>query len=236
MNSRTTRYYDIDILRFLAAIAVMLMHYTVRGFSKTDTYYQGVFYGASALVFKYNWFAVNLFFAISGFVILMSAAGGDYKKFLISRVTRLYPAYWMCCCISFFIGYFYVNDIMRLTWARFIINMTMLNGLIGVGFVDGVYWTLWVEMRFYMLVFLLLYMKRDIMPALIAWLIISVIQLNADNNFLDEMLAARYAPFFVFGCAMYRISINGYSFRRSTLAVCAVVVGAMHEVKHLAQP
>jgi peptidoglycan/LPS O-acetylase OafA/YrhL len=38
---------------------------------------------------------------IRGFVILMTAEKGSVKEFLISRVVRLYPAFWVCCTITF---------------------------------------------------------------------------------------------------------------------------------------
>ena len=75
------RYYDIDILRFVAAVAVMTMHYLLRGFAQVDVYQRG-HYGSVALLFRYNYLAVNLFFIISGFVILMSAARGGANSFL----------------------------------------------------------------------------------------------------------------------------------------------------------
>ena len=66
-----TRISEIDLLRFLAAVAVMLMHYFLRGFAANDNFSPIHFPEFGALT-RYNYLAVNLFFMISGFMILMS--------------------------------------------------------------------------------------------------------------------------------------------------------------------
>jgi peptidoglycan/LPS O-acetylase OafA/YrhL len=85
------RYFNIDILRFIAALSVMTTHYLIRGFPK-DTY-STISFGHIAMFTKYNYLAVNLFFMISGFVILMSAQHSSAKKFIQSRFLRLYQPF-----------------------------------------------------------------------------------------------------------------------------------------------
>ena len=46
--------------------------------------------GVGALT-QYGYLGVNMFFVISGFVILMTAWGRTVETFAISRVTRLFP-------------------------------------------------------------------------------------------------------------------------------------------------
>src|SRR2546430_7955970 len=58
-------------------------------------------YPLLASVSKYGGLGVELFFMISGFVILMTAASGNLRRFIISRIVRLYPAFWACCTITF---------------------------------------------------------------------------------------------------------------------------------------
>ena len=69
------RVGELDLLRFLAALAVVLYHYTFRGFSNGDM--STMPYPLLVPVTKYGSLGVELFFMISGFVILMSASSGS---------------------------------------------------------------------------------------------------------------------------------------------------------------
>jgi peptidoglycan/LPS O-acetylase OafA/YrhL len=54
------RFYEIDLLRFLAALSVMLYHYTFRGFAADDM--SPLEFPYLAHVFKYGSLGVDLFF------------------------------------------------------------------------------------------------------------------------------------------------------------------------------
>src|SRR3954466_2589137 len=95
-----SRLAALDGLRLLAAFAVLSFHYT------------GIrtpFWGAPAhVVFpslnqvtRYGYLGVELFFIISGFVILMTAYGRSIESFSASRVARLFPAYWTAILLTF---------------------------------------------------------------------------------------------------------------------------------------
>lgn len=229
------RYFNIDILRFLAAFGVMLMHYLVRGFPN-DTY-STISFGAIATFTKYNYLAVNLFFMISGFVILMSAQHSTAKKFIKSRFLRLYPAFWFCCTVSFLLTIVFINHIFQLTLPRYIANMTMFNGFFNIGYVDNVYWTLLVEMKFYIFIFLLLITKqiRNIENFAFIWLLLAAIQIYLSNSLLETWLNTRYASFFVAGCLFYISASSGYSMKRVAGILATIPVGFYYEYHHLAQ-
>ncbi len=77
------RFYLLDGLRGIAAIAVMIYHYTQ---------HNGLHYFAGA------WVAVDLFFILSGFVIAHSytqkiSGGMSFRNFLSIRLIRLGPLY-----------------------------------------------------------------------------------------------------------------------------------------------
>ena len=65
------RFYEIDLLRFVAAFAVVLFHYTFRG--AAGEAFTSVAYPELAGITKYGCLGVDLFFIISGFVILMTS-------------------------------------------------------------------------------------------------------------------------------------------------------------------
>src|SRR5262249_17939386 len=96
------RYYELDLLRFVAAFSVLLFHYTFRGTAALD-HVSDLSYPWLAPVTKDGYLGVDLFFLISGFVILMSASSGSKRQFGVSRIVRLYPAYWVCCTATFLV-------------------------------------------------------------------------------------------------------------------------------------
>ncbi len=141
----------MDALRLLAAAAVMLFHFTARDHARwgSDVLPYQVF-GTLAQVSRYGYAGVHLFFVISGFVILMSLWGRTVPQFVASRISRLYPAYWAGVLITATLQWWWPtfegHDL-----ATVLVNLTMLQEPIGFDSVDGVYWTLWVEMQFYLL-------------------------------------------------------------------------------------
>ena len=64
------RVNEIDLLRFIAALAVVFFHYAFRGYAADDL--SILPYPLLAPLAKYGYLGVELFFMISGFVILTS--------------------------------------------------------------------------------------------------------------------------------------------------------------------
>lgn len=137
-------------MRGVAAIMVVLFHYTYR-MQELTPYESGYLFllGVGEL-------GVHLFFVVSGFVIYMSLHGSSPFGFFTSRFTRIMPAFWFCATLTFA-----VKSIFGLpgwlpgrenTFVDYLINMTMLAGAFNVKYVDGVYWTLTIELWFYILV------------------------------------------------------------------------------------
>lgn len=150
------RLYVIDGIRLVAALMVALHHYagTARVNQPGNAFWGRPVSEIMPTVFRFasfGWIGVEIFFVISGFVICMSCWGRTPKDFFVSRVIRLYPAYWFAVALT-------VAVLVALpgVWGRpegrdILLNLTMLQSGSGVQNVDAVYWTLWSEMRFYLL-------------------------------------------------------------------------------------
>jgi peptidoglycan/LPS O-acetylase OafA/YrhL len=180
--------HAIDLLRFVAAMGVVLCHWC---FSPPHTIMEVS--GA-----KYGVFGVQMFFLISGFVIVLSAQGQDLRSFVVARVTRLYPGFWICCTISALVAF---ADPL-LGWPEYFYNMTMLPDPVYVKLINQSYWTLFIEAKFYLLIALLIICGalRRIEGVMWAWL--SACALS--TSFLaNHLLMGRYAPFFVGGCTCF---------------------------------
>ncbi|MGW2523221.1 acyltransferase family protein [Streptomyces sp. NPDC001617] len=150
------RLYAIDGIRLVAALMVAVHHYA--GSWRVDQPGNAVWDRPASeimpTVFRfaaYGWIGVEIFFVISGFVICMSCWGRTPRQFFVSRVIRLYPAYWFGIVFTTAVVVALPGVWDRLKLRDILLNFTMLQSGSGVDSVDGVYWTLWSELRFYLL-------------------------------------------------------------------------------------
>src|SRR5690606_9565948 len=94
---------------------------------------------------------------ISGFVILLSAEGRTVGQFVSARAARLFPAYWAGIALTTLLLVIIAPHIGRtVSVPQFLANLTMVQTAFGVGHIDGVYWTLWIELLFYVMIALLI--------------------------------------------------------------------------------
>ncbi|HEX8628303.1 MAG TPA: acyltransferase, partial [Catenuloplanes sp.] len=139
-GTRGERLAALDALRFLAAFAVLMFHFNNRG----D-------YAILFPVTSYLWAGVELFFMISGFVICMSAWGKGVGRFATSRIVRLFPAYWFAIVLTTVVAYLFDDVFKPLGYRDILVNLTMLQTPFRAPAVQGVFWTLWPELKFYLL-------------------------------------------------------------------------------------
>ena len=148
------RLFEIDLLRFLAALSVVFFHYTFLADVGHDIPVAAL--PDIAQISRYGYLGVELFFMISGFVILLSAHGRSTTAFVHSRIVRLFPAYWLAVTLTTASLVMWGHDRFTVSLGQYLANLTMLHKFFGVRHIDGVYWTLIVELKFYFLVWLLL--------------------------------------------------------------------------------
>lgn len=97
-------------------------------------------------------FGIMLFFIISGFIVPFSFSTNPSHTrkqtllhFIVARMFRLYPAYWLALIFAAILTTMSVSNI------DYIINFTMIQKLFGVEDAVGVFWTLPIELIFYAL-------------------------------------------------------------------------------------
>jgi peptidoglycan/LPS O-acetylase OafA/YrhL len=173
---------------------------------------------------------------ISGFVILMTAANGNLKSFAVSRIVRLYPAFWACCTITFALTLLIGAPRFSAGFGQYLVNMTMMNEFIGVPSIDGVYWTLFIEMRFYALVAIILFFRRirQAQLFLILWLVASIALEIVRIDRLRILLVVDYSTYFIAGATYFLIWSQGLSLTRIAMiavSFCLAVVQAQHGIK-----
>nr|WP_286158232.1 acyltransferase [Streptomyces sp. CB03911] len=207
----TGRLAVLDGLRLVAALMVVFHHYVGYGggSTKDDSAWgrpaASVFHGG-AEVGIYLWTGVCLFFIISGFVICMSSWGRGLSDFLKSRVMRLYPAYWFAVLATTAVLMVWPMVRHPLGVYDVLANMTMLQEAFHVKAVDAVYWTLWIEMRFYLLFAIVVWRGvtyRRVVAFCLLWTAASLLTSYGGVTQLDLIVMAPVAPFFVGGLAFY---------------------------------
>ena len=134
------RLPGVDLLRGLAAIGVMICHYS--------RVVQAYFDPGFPILWPGDW-GVEVFFAISGYVILMTAHRSRGRRaFLWARFVRLAPAFYVCLAMT---TAAVIAEGARPT-AAWLLNLTMVPVWFGTPMVEGVYWTLGYEIAFYAVV------------------------------------------------------------------------------------
>jgi peptidoglycan/LPS O-acetylase OafA/YrhL len=212
-SSRATqRLYILDGLRLLAALMVAVHHYvgTFRVNKPNSSPWGRPVEEIFPNVFPvatYGWIGVEFFFVISGFVICMSCWGKRPRDFFVSRVVRLYPAYWFAILLTTAVITIWPVARDPLPYGDTLLNMTMLQEGFDVRGVDGVYWTLWSELRFY-ITFLLLMATgpltyRKVVLFCGCWAFLAAIAHSADSELLTLLANPSGAPFFIAGLALY---------------------------------
>lgn len=105
-------------------------------------------------------FGVDVFFAISGFVICRSFGGppeGSSRRFLIRRFCRLYPVFWVSVAVAVCMAWLDGHLPSALTVTA---NATMAPATFGQPALVGLYWTLNIELIFYGLCLVLHWLGR----------------------------------------------------------------------------
>ena len=157
--------------------------------------------------YRYGNLGVQLFFIISGFVIVQSLNGKSVKEFAINRFLRLFPLFWVLCTSTYLITLI-IPHTSTVYFSEYLRSMTMFgdlfNGIVGyTRLIDPSYWTLTVELIFYIGIGIFTYYFSDkkIRYFLSFWLVGSSLAFlfRVDHNFYVKLLLVRHASYFVFG-------------------------------------
>jgi peptidoglycan/LPS O-acetylase OafA/YrhL len=165
---------EIDGLRFIAILLVVLYHLSAQIFAKSDVpltmqpWYAGLF----TLLGRGD-IGVRIFFVISGFILgrpfarhyLLGHPRPSLSTYYLRRLTRLEPPYLIniaVCAVSIML---YAHTPFRAVFPAFAASAFYLHGFFfrGTDFINPVAWTLEMEVQFYLLVPLLtlVYLLRN---------------------------------------------------------------------------
>lgn len=198
------RLLNVDGLRAICAFAVLFFHFGFRG--SFDGLYAPLLADGASDVFKFGQFGVLIFFCISGFVIAFSADKRSPLQFAISRFSRIYPTFVLCLSLVFFVRWLWGDAIFPAQPWQYFANLTMVPQVFGQGFLSGVYWSIIVEVVFYVWVFLLMTLglfQLHRYTITTAWLVVSAFNEWWLGGEAIRLLAiTEFAPFFALGIVL----------------------------------
>jgi peptidoglycan/LPS O-acetylase OafA/YrhL len=200
------RIRGLDGLRGIAAVSVLLFHYTV-------VYDQLVEPFPLPYAATYGRHGVELFFIISGFVILMTVENSrGVIDFAVSRFARLFPVFWTVVLIESLA--LALNPLPTTfpfpTIGSVLANLTMMPVLFHARLIDSSYWSLFFELVFYVLMGIALRARligRIEWPWLFWLVVIAVLRFAHPELGLRtrQILLVEYGHLFIIGICLYRI-------------------------------
>lgn len=213
-KAESERILVLDSLRGVAAILVFIFHCSL-GYKtiKSDFLNLGVT-------------GVDLFFMISGFVIILSLE--KTKKsiaFLIKRFMKLFPVYWFI--VSFTTLLILINEynikISNLL-VNYLGNLTMIQRYFKIPNLDEQYWTLEVELAFYLFIYVVFLFKKLKSIEIIGLVFLTLIVLY--DLFLENLfplnlyfILFNHFPLFFSGIIFYKIKTEGGQIYRYVLLI-----------------
>jgi peptidoglycan/LPS O-acetylase OafA/YrhL len=218
----TKRLLELDSLRGIAAVFVVLFHLTMHK-------PQGKYFLNLGLT------GVELFFMISGFVILMTLEKvKSSKEFVVSRLIRLYPTYWTCVTITALFMVMHSHSISTNFLVMYFTNLTMFHNYFFQQHLDPAYWTMIIEMLFY--IFMLAIYRQGhlneieligmivLLPLFIYGTMLSY-QFPILNTRLVRFAGlVNFFPLFFSGILYYKLKYDSISIYRVIMLVCSFIV------------
>ncbi len=159
MHSKGKPIAGVQGLRALAAFLVLLQHsiYFTCVVKQLD-YFQ-------FNLINFGRVGVFLFFAISGYVMILCLAQG--KFFMLNRIARIYPSFWIAILMSGFIFHFIGRP-----WVFNFYSMTLLPDANANNSYQIPYWTLMYEIFFYLMIYIFIlcnFSHKQIFYSLLIW-------------------------------------------------------------------
>lgn len=226
------RVAALDILRFIAAASVMCYHLTFRSGGPS-----GLPVSPIESVTRYGYLGVDLFFLISGFVICWSAREGGAARFVRSRIIRLFPEFWLAVPLSVAVFILVPGGFgEQLTLRDVALNFTMVPQYLGARYVDGVYWTLGAEIKFYALLFLLLIIRQGqrLEAALLLWIAAAAAAtLTTVPGALRSVIIFPYGTLFAAGGLFHLVAAKGWSPLRAVGLVVGLLLAIQSSVANI---
>lgn len=232
-SSCANRLPALDLLRLLAALSVVLFHYTFRGWAADG--YTHVHLPALISWTKYGARGVSLFFVISGFVIAYSAAGRAAQEFAMARIVRLYPTFVFCMTLTFAVTLLFGMPPFTGSLQQWLANLAIAAPALGQPYMDGAYWSIVAEITFY--AWMALFIAAGLFPRYLAqlsfvWLAITLLNVTViHSGAVERIFLTEVSGFFAAGLLLYEIFFRQSSSTGWMLLIAATLIAAFQTIE-----
>lgn len=178
-------FNNIQAMRGIASLIVFIVHLFSTRPGMIPLWLERIWYSIGPA-------GVDIFFVISGFVVTLAAAKsarsidlrGSAMTFMVKRVLRVYPAYWVVFAIaSLLIPYVWLSP----EWLPRASNFSLLTLTYTYNYKVMVAWTLVYEMFFYLILSALILFGRRFWHAFFVWIFIEIIAISLTNSYDKSM-------------------------------------------------
>jgi len=197
---------QIESLRGIMMLVIMFYNYTYR--------FSGL-YSIKTIDFfsleKLGTIGVGAFFVISGyFIIPKDLSHFNFISFFTKKIARLYPAYFVCVTLTFISISLFGLPERGSRLIDYIINLTLLNGYIGVRYVDGAHWYLANLILFYVIIGVAMQLKIKKDYLFFVWLALSIILAFFSVRYFSISYAyiitgGKFTPYCIIGIVLSEI-------------------------------
>jgi peptidoglycan/LPS O-acetylase OafA/YrhL len=208
MAKQSGRLLNLDLLRLVSALMVLSFHYGFR--MRISGEGGGMGFPELAPVAIWGDIGLLIFFAISGYVITMSAEGRSAYAFAAGRLARLWPSFFVCATITALVLVALpVPNLPGPTLGQWLAHLIILSRMLGQPFLDGAYWTIAYEIIFYAWIFLAIatgIFQRHWRLIVLLWLGVSVLnEVLLHSGAIQKLFITTYSGYFAFGLSLFRL-------------------------------
>jgi peptidoglycan/LPS O-acetylase OafA/YrhL len=189
----------LDYLRIVSVLSVFIFHYSVfeNPFQKFNSHIP--FFREN--ISGYGFLGVDVFFILSGIVIVRTSRARTPKEFFQARFLRLAPALAIVLPSLFLMETLSNKTIMGPDFIPSLNGIFMLNYVFGQSPLDTVLWSLWVEVRFYILFGIaLIYLRSHRSYVIFFWALNLVVLFQSFMpSLVSGIIPPLFLPYFLFG-------------------------------------
>jgi peptidoglycan/LPS O-acetylase OafA/YrhL len=206
---KPNRYLLADFVRILAALWVSLDHFINSTWAQQSlrksylTPSETKIFGTFTSYLGAGYLGVQIFFVISGLAIGVSAQGNrSPHQFFLERLSRIIPTFLILnfftylACRNTFDSANFTNTSMVVKSFLLFNNESLQFGPIWAA------WTLWIELKFYLIVYFFLLMRkipRQTLILLIAVIWMAFYLIFPGDGVVEKFFILKYSPFFAIG-------------------------------------